>query len=107
MGIQPLPWAPVPGCDTAFSEEICPNGQSKTCPGTTCQFRLVLLLATGETNPTWSQLPFQVVVESDEVPLLQPEHPQLPQVLLKGLVLLCLHQLHLSEDARACKRAGI
>ncbi|KAJ7413847.1 hypothetical protein WISP_88025 [Willisornis vidua] len=49
-----------------------------------------------ETNTHLATTSFQVVAESDKVspqpPLLQAEQPQLPQLLLIGLVLHTLHQ---------------
>ncbi|KAK4833095.1 hypothetical protein QYF61_027761 [Mycteria americana] len=89
----------VPMLDNPLGEEKFPNIQSKpplaqleaisSCP-ITCYLG-------EETDPHLSTTSFQGVVESDEVspqpPFLQAKQPQLPQPLLRRLLLQTLHQL--------------
>ncbi|KAK4821752.1 hypothetical protein QYF61_000813 [Mycteria americana] len=94
-----FPGQPVPMLDNPFSEVKFPHIQSKP--------PLVQLEAISshpstcylgeETNTHLSTTSFQVVVESDKVspqpPFLQAKQSQLPQPLLRRLLLQTLHQL--------------
>ncbi|KAK4828264.1 hypothetical protein QYF61_024871 [Mycteria americana] len=94
-----FPGQSVPMLDNPLGEEKFPNIQSKpplaqleaisSCP-ITCYLG-------EETDPHLSTTSCQVVVESDEVspqpPFLQAKQSQLPQPLLRRLLLQTLHQL--------------
>lgn len=86
--------------DHSFSEAAFPHIQSKpplvqpeaisSCPAACYQRK--------ESNPHFTTTSFQVLVESkkvpSELPFLHTKQPQLPQLLLIGLVLQTFHQLH-------------
>ncbi|KAK4828653.1 hypothetical protein QYF61_000301 [Mycteria americana] len=83
MGIQLLPWQPVPMLNNPFGEEIFPNIQSKPplAQLEAISSRPIACYLGEETDPHLATTSFQA------------KQPQFPQPLLIRLVLQTLHQL--------------
>ncbi|KAF4794241.1 hypothetical protein TURU_103081 [Turdus rufiventris] len=86
--------------DDTSCEEILPDVQSEPPLAyleTTSSYSVTDCLRE-EADRHLATTSFQAVVDSDKAPLEPPflhaERPQLPQLLLTGLVLQTIHQLH-------------
>ena len=96
MVTQPPLWQPVPMLDHSFSKEIFPNVLSKPLlmQREAVSSHPIASYLGEETNTCLTTSSFQVVVESNKVPLrvLQTKQLQFRQSLLVRLVLQTPHQ---------------